>query len=390
MKNIETVLFTLLVCSLAAGETAEGATPVAETCPPPLFCSPPTSMGECVPDVRALTYEAGPQVCGCYNFYLSADFVYWYASQEGLGFADTYRAPQDATVSVTSLGKTYAPDPSWDPGFKVSLGGSFDNDGWDIEGQYTWYQSLNNKNSVEYDGNPNNLPVGNWNIGTPNVTFPAGAFITINFPVTRASGLWNLQFNTIDLSLGRNYYVGRFLKLHPFIGLKGTWQEQLYKAHIFTSINPVPGFIVQQNGYMRQKLDFWGIGVRGGFHSLWQLRPSISLYGNFAFSGLSSSTEVHRKDRVTASSNFPDPNFNFDLVLFRIRDSYHGVRAVAETAAGVQYDYWSSGKGTHFLFQAGWEGQLWIGNSQFYARLEETAHGDLALQGLTIKARLDF
>ncbi len=41
---------------------------------------------------------------------------------------------------------------------------------------------------------------------------------------------WRLNFNTLDLSLGRNYFVGRFLSLHPYLGIRAVWIDQNYKS----------------------------------------------------------------------------------------------------------------------------------------------------------------
>ena len=71
------------------------------------------------------------------------------------------------------------------------------------------------------------------------------------------------------------------------------------------------------------------------------------------------------------------------------KNDYDALKGVIEFMIGLRYESWFSNERFHALLEAGWEEQLWISNSNFF-RIEENAHGDMTLHGLTIKARFDF
>jgi len=58
---------------------------------------------------------------------------------------------------------------------------------------------------------------------------------------------------------------------------------------------------------------------------------------------------------------------------------------------GLRGEWWFFENRYHFMIQAGWEEQLWINHNNFEkVNGVQANHGDLLLQGLTIKLRFDF
>jgi hypothetical protein len=138
---------------------------------------------------------------------------------------------------------------------------------------------------------------------------------------------------------------------------------------------------------MKNNVDYWGFGVRVGMNNAWYFFRNLCLFGDFAISGLWSKFDIDRKDFVT-------PNFTSApttiLTGRNTENEVHSLKAVLELTMGLRYDIWWNEDNYHFGVQAGWEEQLWFSHNQHYKQLEEAAHGDLCLQGLTIKARFDF
>jgi hypothetical protein len=122
---------------------------------------------------REITPPAGPRLAHGADVGITADFIWWKATQEDSDDANTQK--------------------KWAPGFKVGLGLNLGHDAWDLMAQYTWLNADHKHTSK-------------------NETTD-----------------WKLHFNVIDLELGRNYYVSQYLTMRPFIGLKGTWQKQDFK-----------------------------------------------------------------------------------------------------------------------------------------------------------------
>jgi len=175
---------------------------------------------------RDITPAAGPRVAHGADVFLTADFIYWKATQDGL--------------SVTDLigSSIITPNFKWEPGFKVGLGLNLSHDGWDVYAQYTWLHSSSHKNAT--------------------------------------SGDWHLHFNVIDLELGRNFYVSQFLTIRPHFGLKGTWQEQ-----------GITGASTAYTTFLAtQKQDTWGLGISSGLNTAWHFTTSWSIFGDIAWSAM--------------------------------------------------------------------------------------------------------
>jgi hypothetical protein len=187
-----------------------------------------------------------------------------------------------------------------------------------------------------------------------------------------------LNFNVLDFEFGRNFYVSPRLMLRPFFGLKGTWQKQTLAVN-FTSSST-------DTASMRNRMKNWGIGILAGLDTSWHLTRSLSLFGNIAASALWEQFKVNRLDReVNAVSNT-------SISFVNLMDRFHIVRPVFEWMLGLRWEAWFYCDTYHFAAEGGWEEQIWFSQNMFI-RLpgSGSAHdGDLTLQGLTLKFRLDF
>ena len=346
-------------------------------------CQNTSAAGNAPNYCEIVTPNAGPRVCKGADIFFTADFIWWKAREEGLAFASSSKATPGATTSITSTGTVIAPNVDWEPGFKAGIGWNMPIDGWDIMLEYTWAR-FNGHTTSTATSDATNLVVSQRNVGAPNT---AGSFfLPINFPVTTAKGRWDLHFNAADLELGRNYFIGQFLSLRPHFGLKGTWQSQKFRAdYLFQPAGPG---VIDLFPAMKQKFNMWAVGLRTGVDTAWYFTRNWSIFGDFAISSLYSSFNVRRTDSMVGESAIPQ--FNFDLILTKLRNRYDSLKGVIECMAGIRCEYWSSQERIHFMLEAGWEAQLWLDQNSFYARLDTVGHGDLTLHGLTIKARLDF
>ncbi|QVL56500.1 MAG: MOMP family protein [Simkaniaceae bacterium] len=326
--------------------------------------STPPSRGEQPPEI---TPNAGPKTVWAADPFFTADFIYWTARQEGLAYAIS-----GADIGILSLdtapGRIHQPDWSFEPGFKVAAGVKIQHDGWDVYANYTWLHS-DARDSIS---NPNGfLP-----------TLPNFLLILFNILPNLPSGElslgkthWSHHFNTIDLELGRDYYISRFITLRPHVGLKGSWQDQ----DVRTSYHITDGTTLSIHNHQ----DSWGIGVRTGLDTCWYFTRSFGLYGDFALSGLWSGFNTSRKD-TNSSPNNPE-NVYLDT-----GEVIHSVKPVIEFGIGLRYEYLYRNDDFRFLIQAGWEEQIWIDNNHLVDVAEYGDKGSLSLQGFTLEARLDF
>lgn len=94
-------------------------------------------------------YPANPAVSKGYGVGISADYIYWMASQE-----DMFVAEKVNGANLTEL----LFKPRYNSGFKVGLGWDIPNwDHWNVSAEYTWYHANMHSN---FSGDPK-VPMGN-------------------------------------------------------------------------------------------------------------------------------------------------------------------------------------------------------------------------------------
>lgn len=329
---------------------------------------------------REITPNAGPRVAHGADVFITANFIWWGVNQDGLNYATTGFLTDAAAGGVfdsASRGKSKYVGHDWAPGFKVGLGLNLSHDGWDLFAQYTWLHA-SDSNSLT------NRPEG--------VAFTLGILPFNDGPSILGDsikGNWDLHFNVIDVELGRNFYLSQFLTMRPFIGFKGTWQDQDVKVTTESTnfqINnqgqntPVSGPFVHKRTF-----DNWGIGVRGGFNISWYMAKNWSIYGNLAFTGMWTDY-----DKLTYSDTLQDSITGNSKTYINVSaDDFYTVKYIGETEIGLRYDVWFYDDNYHFAVQAGWEQQVWI-NWATFAEVLDHAWNDLTLHGLNLKFRFDF
>ena len=339
-------------------------------------CCPPKKPDPCEPcdevldrtrvfagcDYREITPCAGPRVaCGA-DLFITADFIYWTSRMDGLGYAAN--GVGLAGPLTTGSGTVKHPDFGWDPGFKVGLGYNLDHDCWDLFAEYTYLR-------------PRDTDSTSTTVAT---LYPlwAGNFTVLQRAMATARVSWDYDLNVIDLELGRNYFISRYLTLRPHFGLKGTWQDHEYRTR-YTALNP------NTFDYSRTSIDqdYWGVGLRTGLDTVWYFNKYFGIFGDFALSALWGEFDVHRRDLAATNAGTIVNQTN-------IRNQFYSLKSVFEIALGLQADFWFSDDSFHLGLNAGWEMQYWPSQNQFLRLLEESAHGDLYFMGLTIGVRFDF
>lgn len=321
----------------------------------------------------ALTPCAGPRVKNGMDLNISAEFIYWTMRLDGLTYAKTGRGNLQNNVSPKK-GNVQSVDWSWDPGFKAGLGWIFCHGCWDMNLRYTWlYTNVGDtKHSTSLLPSYDVLPDS---VNLDDLTF------------TRAHAHYDLHFQVGDLELGRNYYVGRTLKLRPFIGMKGTWQKQDY--NVFYDAIPITTLNETFNAKARFDSSVWGLGVRGGLNTSWQFSKYIGLYGNLALSGVWLHYDLDRKD--TFETIEADPQvFTTETTTYNIQNHLRLIKPVLEFGVGLRIESYFACNRYHILVEGGWESQVWINETLYITKQGHYDRFDLNMHGLTTKIRFDF
>jgi hypothetical protein len=328
---------------------------------------------------REITPEAQPKVTHWADPYITADFIYWKAVEENIHYA--YNGAFGSTNHNADDGRYHSPDFDFEPGFKLGFGLKFKHDGWDLFAQWTWLSEFEGDSHVKADHDGDNVPHYHGHSAfLPQI----GILGDITFD--RAHADWSMHFNALDIELGRNFFISRYVTLRPHFGLKFGWidQDLHVKADDFTVFGALTqaAIVPPSEGSSKQDQDFFGVGIRTGLDAVWYFTKHWGLYGDFAISALWSDFHSKREDHVATNTIAKVENLDFKRTLTTLTQ-------VLEFGLGFRYDCTFFIGDYEFFLQAGWEEQIWFNQNQFLDTVD-TRTGNLTFHGLTVKAGLMF
>jgi len=332
----------------------------------------------------AQTATARPEVDGR-GWFLTLDVLYWHGKVGGTEFAYT---DNDPAASLPVKGRTKDIDFDWDWGFRVGAGYNFAHDGWDAYLQYTWFDT-NGSDSTRAGLNSSVIPLKGSAQIVATAADPLDTFIFCD----SAKSQFDLDYQALDLELGRAYFVSGKLSFRPHWGLKTAWidQEQITR---YTGGTPVavPQSTAENLGlgvstvHIKDDCDFWGLGPRAGVESKWHLGYGFSIFGNVSGALLFGFFDVDHRERWTDTQDNR----------IRLHANRHAFSPTVQFELGLRYDTYIHNNKQHVGVGLGFEGQYWWRQNQMlkiddaavlkYERYSE----DLSFHGLTLDIRFDF
>jgi hypothetical protein len=336
-----------------------------------------------------ITPMAKPRPDGDLNLFVTADFIYWKAYEEGLAYA--YDGVPNAPTAVppsASTGKVFRPKFKWEPGFKVGIGNKFSHDGWDLYAQYTWLRSDAKDDEDETECCVTQTVIAKSNYWLSTNACPEGVLMGAE------GAKWNLDnFNVVDLELGRDYYISKFLTLRPFGGLKFAWMKQKYKVDYDDILyvgdegdafeDPLSVIPIGSDVDLKFHQKEFGVGLRAGLDTQWYFCKWLGAYGDFALTGLWN----HFKEKRTVEVSTP-AGTTYDSE--SIKDKVYDVTAVLEVGLGLFFEWAFCNDDYMFQLEAGWETQVWFNQNNMIFLMDNNAPGNLSFQGFTLKAGFGF
>lgn len=293
----------------------------------------------------------------------SADFLYWYPSEEVNDIWASVISIGDNTSSWGAPGFNF----TWDYGFRLGTGYDFAYDQWDSAFYWTWFRTQTNRT----------IPSAPDSEISPE--FDA-AFLSGD-AAQSLQGNWSLLFNMFDWELGRNYWVSTGLSLRPFVGVKGGWIRQSIHAHYYDLI--IDDAPTDHSGTEHLKNNFWGIGPSGGVNTKWNLQTSrsqfLNLFGDFSVATMWGSWTCADVYNNTASQTYSIKTENSALGALMFR-----------AFVGIGWDMDLRSCRSHFSTKLGFETQFWLNQLRISTLQIQRLHGDLTLQGLTFNCRYDY
>lgn len=327
--------------------------------------------------------------------YFSADFIYWRAHEDGLEYAfDGLSLIQFDVNGVNiapnaSKGSVGHPDFQYKPGFKVGAGLKFKYDGWDFFAEYTWWQNSKSDSKTSVNRGSNGRSYALTDMFCPSAAIANGVFPPtiytqpgsglISPDVYKADAEWLLQFNALDLELGRNFWISKKLTLRPYIGMKFSWIEQKFDAffqQIFAQTNPI--FSV----HLDNKLNQFGVGIRSGLDSAWYMSNNWIIFAELSVSEMWNDFDCSRKDILSVTGS-PDE------VIENLDNDFYNITAILESSIGLRYQKTFYNDNYMFLLQAAWEQQIWFGQNRMIFH-PTGSPPNLTFDGLTVKAGFYF
>lgn len=312
--------------------------------------------------------QGRPQIRDGADLFVFADFLYWNAHENGLQVA----VKNEGSGTNLSDSDAQTLKGKWNVGFRLGVGYNTPHDGWDLK--FTWLRFTDNGSKNGHTHAPNYF--------LPTIIPPA------NVGLGNADSVkshWRMRLDQLDLDLGREFFVSKWLTLRPHFGLRADWIRQTETAD-FEMVILTP---VEMND-VGLKDRWYGIGLEGGLDTQWGLGSGWSLFGNVSTAilyGLHKITDVNRYQ----------PTGLAEVTFMDFRDSRRISHPILDIEAGVRWDNMFSNDRFHLGLQIGWEHHVYFSQNQFPIFTSNASlgtyvnnQGDLTLQGWTFAARFDF
>jgi hypothetical protein len=315
-----------------------------------------------------------PQVKDGADLFVFGEVLYWNAHEEGLPVAVVQKG-STANLSKADV-KNISHD--WDFGFRVGVGFNMPHDGWDLS--LAWLR-------FNTDGNKT-VHTSSSEVIFSTRAHPADPLATDFSFFSKAKSHYRLRLNQLDLDLGREFFVSKWLTLRPHFGLRADWVRQKWDIAYKNSNNAA----TPNETDIKYKDRWVGMGLEGGLDTQWGLGCGWSIFGDLTAGIVYGFHRLGYKETDTPSQLF-DTNGVFANVSDRPRVSH----AILDLMMGLRYDVMFNCDRVHLGLQVGWEHHVYFSQNQFpvfvdgFARGTVVANqGDLTLQGWTLGARIDF
>ena len=324
-----------------------------------------------------ITPPAQPTVDNGVGFSIFADYILWEARAGNTAFAYD-GMPQAASGTSTAglaQGKAYNPGFKYSSGFKVGASAELGFDNWDLEAQYIWLRP-GYKQTKMYATDTTyaaTTAAAEW------MNAPSGTRLL------NATGQWRLNYNLVQLNMGRNYMISPNLSFRNYYGIRGAWFNQKNDTRYFfgdstsTASDATTG---RTNYQVWQRQNWWGVGFQTGVDTAWMFDENWSIYANFGTSLLWG--RFNNRNQVKNTTANPD---TFDE---NWRQSNYGLQPTLDIEMGFRWVMTFDDNSYAFLLQAGWEQQIWFNQVRMNTYVSNYSQGDLSIQGFNLRARFYF
>ncbi len=282
---------------------------------------------ECKSNDEMYNLPARPILSANYDFWVMGDLLFWQAVEEKL----TYVYSGTLLGAVPDNHNLNTMQFNWDFGFRVGTGYNCSRDGWDIALYWTHMHNTAH-GSKHAHGNQSLIQAIS---SEQEILAP---------PIASASAHWHADLDQIDLQLGREAYVGNYLTLRPFVGMRSTWLFQVF------NVKTVNAAAQEQKAHLLNK--FWGYGFSCGLDMDWLFKKGFSLYGNANYSLLLGFFKVREKGRED------------DELIWFLKNSFRSGRSIFDIGMGLKWVGLFCKERFGLTLKAGYEYHMYFNQNQ--------------------------
>ena len=250
-------------------------------------------------------------------------------------------------------------------------------DGWDIK--LTWLRYTDTSHKTVHSGSAGAVYATQVMPNNPIYT-------TTNQSADKAHGYWSFNLNQLDLDLGREFFVSKWLTLRPHMGLRTDWIHQVF-SNDYDELDASN----LQDAETKLKDHWWGLGLAGGLDTQWGLGNGWSLFGNAGAAIVYGFHQIHDKQDNEVIST------DVETTYANLGNAYRISHPILDFQAGIRWNTMFCNDRFHIGLQLGWEHHVYFSQNQFPLFTSTnnpgvfvSNQGDLTMQGYTFSARFDF
>ena len=206
------------------------------------------------------------------DMFVDLTFLYYLATEEGLDLAVSGSLQPNNQILVSHNSRNLKQDFDFQPGFKVGVGTNFWE--WCVTAEYTWIRQFNETHKSAPNPSPNN-GTGVWYMDEWFIV--SNGTTQQSLGATKVESKWKLAVDLADLSLGRPYYLGRYLTIAPSFGVRGAWIRQ--KMNVKIDLPPLGIQNQLDDVSSHNSSHSWAVGPRGGLTANVLLGQGFRLQG---------------------------------------------------------------------------------------------------------------
>ena len=335
---------------------------------------------------------------GCSNSMggaMELDFLYWRSENQGFNSAwymtnkvEALAGPA-ATTNYSTSASVVRPDTTWNPGFRLGMGWNTTWDRWDLFFNWTWYKNHATADVQEA------TPVAD---ATGRGFYPVNpgmlSVYSLTGPYGNVHSSWKLWHNSIDLEIGRAYYLTGQLSMRNHWGVRAAVLKQKFSSSFsnpHATVVPVGGaFAVQGVSPMnaetlRQGNKFWGIGPRAGVQTKYHVGKGFSVVGKGAVALLFGQEKWKSKDLVLKNGE------TVAVYGAKTGGMYQTLAPNLQMFLGMEWATCFSCDEIYFGMQAGWESNYWWNQYAVSTMPGNMGAGNpVTMEGLTVNFHLDY